>query len=66
MGMGMRIDFENPIGMGMGIGMTFENGYGFGYNSILPVPTERLSLNRVIAKNYKLKLWHTIEYKIAV
>jgi len=28
MGMGMRIDFENPMGMGMGMRMTFENGYG--------------------------------------
>ena len=28
MGMGMGIDFENPMDMGMGMGMTFENGYG--------------------------------------
>ena len=34
MGMGMGIDFQNP----MGTGMIFENGYGCGYSSTHPVP----------------------------
>jgi len=37
-GMGMGIDFENPMGIGMDIGMTFENGYGCRYNYTAPNP----------------------------
>ena len=40
--MGMKIDFENPMGMGMGI--TFENEYGCGYSSTRPIPAPRPSL----------------------
>ena len=43
MGMGMRIDFANPMGMGYGYGMIFENGYGCGYSSTRPVPAPRPS-----------------------
>ena len=38
MGMGMGIDFENPMGMGMGMGMTFENGYEWGIAIPAPNP----------------------------
>jgi len=40
MGMGMGINFENPIGMGMGMsmGMIFENGYRCGYSYTRPTP----------------------------
>jgi len=38
MGMGMWIDFENPMDMGMSMGMTFENGYECRYNYTRPTP----------------------------
>ena len=38
MDMGMRIDFEKPIGMSVGMGMIFENGYECGYSSTCPTP----------------------------
>ena len=36
MGLGMGIDFENPMGMGVEIGITFENEYGYGYSYTRP------------------------------
>ena len=41
MGLGMRIDFENPMGIDIGMGITFENGYECGYNSTHVVPASR-------------------------
>lgn len=37
MGMGIRIDSENPMSMGVDMWMTFEDGYGCGYSTTIPV-----------------------------
>jgi len=44
MGMGMGIDFENPMRMVMGMGITFENGNGCRYSYTRPEPASRPSL----------------------
>ena len=44
MGIGMRIDFENPMDIGMNMGMTFENKYGWGYSYTRPELASRSSL----------------------
>jgi len=44
MGMGMGLNFENPMGMGMGMGMIFENRYGCGYSYTRPKPAQHPSL----------------------
>ena len=53
MGMGMGIDFENPMGMGTDIGMTFENGYGCRYSYTCPEPAPCPSLVCVSKSGFK-------------
>ena len=52
MGIGMGIDFKNPMGVSMGMGMIFENGYGCGYNYTRPEPAPRSSLLHILLYEY--------------
>ena len=46
MGRGMKIDFENPMGMGVGMELTFENGFWCEYSYTRPKSVPRPSLLR--------------------
>ena len=53
MGMGMRIDFKNLMGMDMGVGMemTFANRYGCGYNYTRLTPISSIALVKMLLLN---------------